>query len=242
MAVRGLRGVIGLEATRFEFADAASFALVGRAGGEGDAAVAAGGGLAGLRAAGATATGAVAALVALRVAGRGGEPAGGPAAPLAGPAAAGLAEFTAAAAATRGCCPAGLSAGRGGTCRAVGGARSPPPGGGLMGGGLVSATAADPLFGQSHDQLCSEAQVFNKTKRLAKRLEARRFCCASPSLPRRDGYHFKKGTTSRKTWGGSQAKTEQVWRNGVERPIAASGGRPATHWCRRNRMNSTARY
>ncbi|MFZ0423787.1 MAG: hypothetical protein WAL80_13005, partial [Xanthobacteraceae bacterium] len=75
----------------------------------------------------------------------------------------------------------------GGTCRAAGGARSPPPGGGLMGGGLVSATAADPLFGQAHDQLRNEAQncavklkLPTKQSDRAKRLKARRFCCASP--------------------------------------------------------------
>jgi hypothetical protein len=55
-----------------------------------------------------------------------------------------------------------LSVARGGTGRADGAARSPPPGGGLLGGGLLSATVADPLFDQSHDQLCNEAQVADK--------------------------------------------------------------------------------
>jgi hypothetical protein len=58
---------------------------------------------------------------------------------------------------------------------------------------------------------------------------ARRFYCLCPQLSRRD-------------LRASQASAEQVWRNGVGRPIAATGGTPAMHWCRRIRMNSTAQY
>jgi hypothetical protein len=41
---------------------------------------------------------------------------------------------------------------------------------------------------------------------------------------------------------GSQASEEQIWRNGAPLPMPRRDGTRAKHWCRRIRMNSTARY
>ncbi len=180
IAVRGLRGVIGLGAARLEFAEAASFPLGGRPGGGADAAFAADGAFAGARAGGAAAATPAWIEIAPRVAGRGGDPAGGPAEPLAGRAAAGLTALAPGAATARGCWSAGLSAARTGACCAAGAARPAPPGGGLEDGGLLSVTAPYPLFGQAHDQLCNEARVADNAKQLAKRIDACRFCHVSP--------------------------------------------------------------
>ena len=186
MAVRGLRGVIVLAFARLAFADAASFPLGGRPGGGGDAALTAGGVFAGSRAGGAeAAAGATTALAGLRAAGRGGDPAGVPAChwrivrPEPSPGSrrppAQRAAVAQPACRPRAEQPAALLAACVRRHRVVDYLAVD-----YWAGGLVSATAADPLFGQAHDQLCSEAQAADKTKRLAKRIEARRFCSASP--------------------------------------------------------------